>query len=293
MFSLCICTTYYSLLGVYVFFFNLPSLPFPIQVNTLNKIISIAKRRKKEKTSNEYIIFMCCTVVMGLDNILTTWNNEMSMGLGAHIHSGREREIEREKKLLQFSEKSTDFLWISVKRRAHRWRQSNSSSNSSSSSNNEFDKNVKIGQSSGWVIDTIVWYWIFGCMNVAFLSDPIKMEINSCSKVSNAKQNTRETDGVHTVRACVCSVKIPWWQSVIASGKETEHAKKFSLKILVSVYFLFMCFTLKCDNTKDRVKKMFGESTDGMLNKMWSKFKWFTIFVGVVAIVSYTVLAHG
>lgn len=55
--------------------------------------------------------------------------------------------------------------------------------------------------------------------------------------------------------------------------------------------YLFIFFTPKCDNTKDGVRRMWITRTDGMLNKMWSKFKWFTIFfIWAIAIVVVAVL---
>lgn len=197
MFSLCICTTYQYIVCYGVFFSLSSFAPHPIQVNTLNQIISIAIE-KQNRVYNFRCVVIPQWIIGGIDT-------------PTHTHTHVDKQKMKQLQLFWSIVKNLQiFLWVSVKRRAHRKKENNSNNNNNNS--NDWGKNVKIGQSSGWVIDTIVWYWIFGCMNVAFLSDPIKMEINSCSKVSNAKQkrgkpivhthtHTRTQTQTHSVRS--------------------------------------------------------------------------------------------
>lgn len=216
----------------------------------------------------EYIIFVLrCTESWWL--WITFWPHieQWNVDESWQAHRGKGKKLLQLRffSVEQHDEKSTDFLWVSVKRRAERVRNGAGGSErererkESDGRCNEWGKNVKIGQSSDWVIDTIVWYWIFGCMNVAFLSDPIKMEINSCSKVFECQAKARDADSAYTHTQCEERRQLRW----NTSSQSYPCAKNVGLKILVSVYFLFICFTLKCDNTKDRVKRMFDVHTDG------------------------------
>lgn len=78
-----------------------------------------------------------------------------------------------------------------------------------------------------------------------------------------------------------------------------RNAEKVTRKISCICTFYLYWFTLKCDNTKDRVKRMCAryewisdasERADGILYKMWSKFKWFTIFGSMLLLLSYCLL---
>lgn len=78
-----------------------------------------------------------------------------------------------------------------------------------------------------------------------------------------------------------------------------RNAEKVTRKISCICTFYLYWFALKCDNTKDRVKRMCAryewisdasERADGILYKMWSKFKWFTIFGSMLLLLSYCLL---